>query len=114
MQNEPGNRDEALSKVLKGWHIDAPLPPRFQEHVWQRIALAEAETTRNWWQVLIRSVESVFVRPALAVSYVAVLLFVGLAAGYRHADQKTARAESQWRTLYVQSVDPYQMPRNQE
>lgn len=114
MQNEPGNRDEALSKALKEWRTDASLPPRFQEQVWQRIALAESKTTRNWWQVLIGRAESMFVRPALAVSYVAILLFLGLATGYWHADQKTARAESHWRTLYVQSVDPYQMPRNQE
>lgn len=114
MQNEPGNRDEALSKALKEWRTDASLPLRFQEQVWQRIALAESKTTRNWWQVLIGRAESVFVRPALAVSYVAILLFLGLATGYWHAGQKTARAESKWRTLYVQSVDPYQMPRNQK
>ena len=114
MQNQFGNRDEALSKALKEWRAEASLPPRFQEQVWQRIALAESKTSHNWWQILIGRVESVFVRPALAVSYVAILLFLGLATGYWHADQKTARAESHWRTLYIQSVDPYQMPRHQE
>jgi hypothetical protein len=57
-------------------------------------------------------VESTFNRPALAVSYVALLLFVGLTTGYLRVQDKTAQAEARWRTAYVQSVDPYQVPRN--
>ena len=39
--NEQDPNDLALSRVLKSWNTDAPLPPGFQEHVWQRISLAE-------------------------------------------------------------------------
>jgi len=47
----------------------------------------------------------------LAASYVAILLVTGVGAGYWHAEDKTAQAQSELRTRYVQTVDPYQMPR---
>ena len=108
--NRPSEKDEALSKLLKTWKPEAQLPPRFQEAVWNRIACADTPrlTLR---QALTLWVETTFSRPALAVSYVAVLLFAGLGAGYWHGEGKTARAASESRARYVQSVDPYQMPR---
>ena len=88
------------------------LPPRFQERVWRRIETAEANAKLPFWHAITRWVETTFARPSLAVSYVAVLLFVGLTAGYLQAQDKSARAQAQLRTAYVQSVDPYQAPRN--
>lgn len=105
-------KDEALSKLLRAWKSDAPLPPRFQEAVWGRIARAETAPTSSLWQVVTAWVEQTLSRPPLAVSYVAVLLFAGLGAGYWHAEGRTAQDASEWRTRYVQAVDPYQMPRN--
>jgi len=64
------------------------------------------------WRALAGWVESTFMRPALAVCYVAVLLSVGLTTGYLQAKDKSAQAEARWRAAYVQSVDPYQVPRN--
>lgn len=104
------NEDDAkLSELLREWKVEVTLPPRFQDGVWRRI---ERTATRpNLWHALTHWVESTFNRPALAVSYVAVLLFVGLTSGYLRVQDQTAQAEARWRTAYVQSVDPYQVPR---
>lgn len=110
--NQNTENDHPLRKVLREWVVDTALPPHFQEQVWQRIARAEATAKPNFLQAFTHWVETTFSRPALAVSYVAALLFVGLTTGYLQAQDKSAQAESQWRTLYVQSVDPYQAPRN--
>ena len=110
MQDET-QKDKALSKLLHTWKPDAQLPPRFQESVWHRIAAAETRRPALW-QTLAAWIETSLSRPALAVSYVAVLLFAGLGAGYWHAEGRTAQAQSEWRTRYVQTVDPYRMPRN--
>jgi hypothetical protein len=111
-ENRPSEKDEALSSLLQTWKPEAQLPPRFQEAVWNRIACAEAARTPALWQAVLRWVEQTLSRPALAVSYVAVLLFAGLGAGYWHAEGKTTQAAAEMRTRYVQAVDPYQMPRN--
>ena len=99
--------DARLSRRLRGWKVDAALPPRFQEQVWQRIARDEARVKPGGWTALGRWMESVFTRPSLAISYVAVLMGVGVSAGYWRAEVTTARAVNGWRTQYVQSIDPY-------
>jgi hypothetical protein len=109
--NQKPENDERLRAVLHEWKVDVSLPPRFQEQVWRRISRTEAQAGPSLRQLFARWVEATFSRPALAVSYVTVLLFVGLTTGYVRAQDKSAQAESQWRTLYVQSVDPYQAPR---
>ena len=40
--NLPEN-DRGLSEELRRWTVTTPLPPRFREGVWQRIASAETE-----------------------------------------------------------------------
>lgn len=104
--------DEPLRQLLREWVVDITLPPRFQEQVWRRIAHREEEAKPSLREAFVHWLETTFNRPALAVSYVAVLLIAGLTTGYMQAQDKSARAESQWRSLYVQSVDPYQAPRN--
>jgi len=102
--------DESLRHLLGEWKVDATLPPRFQERVWQRI---EREAVRpNPWRAFTHWVEATFNRPVLAVSYVALLIFAGLATGYLQVRDTSARAETRWRAAYVQSIDPYQVPRN--
>ena len=110
-ENRPSEKDEALSKLLQTWKPEAQLPFCFQEAVWRRIECAETARTPSLLQTLAIWVERTFSRPALAASYVAILLVTGVGAGYWHAEGKTAKAESEWRTRYVQTVDPYQMPR---
>jgi hypothetical protein len=48
------------------------------------------------------------VRPALAVSYLAVLLLTGLGAGYWQARTESVRASEELGARYVQLMDPYQ------
>lgn len=110
-EDHPIEKDEALSKLLKTWKPEAQLPPRFQEAVWRRIESAEAARPPSLLQTITIWIERTLARPALAVSYVTVLLLTGVGVGYWHAEDKTAHAESELRTRYVQTVDPYQMPR---
>lgn len=108
----PSENDQQLSELLQEWKPKTSLPPRFQEHVWKQIDRAEVQRPQSSLAVLAHWIDNAFRRPALACVYVAVLLFVGLGTGYWQAQDKTARAELKMRALYVQSVDPYQAPRN--
>lgn len=109
--NQKPESDEQLSKLLHEWRPTASLPPRFQEAVWRRIDRAETTAKPSFWHGLTRWAEATFRRPALAVSYVAVLLVFGLSAGYLQARDASSRTLAQMRTAYVQSIDPYQAPR---
>lgn len=99
--------DDALRAVLKQWRVEAPLPPRFEEGVWRRIARAEAHTlaqpVRRWlarWVVW-------FSRPAIATGWAALLLVAGVAAGSWHAREITTRWDRELAQRYVVSVNPY-------
>ncbi len=109
--NRPLEKDEALSKLLRTWKPEAQLPPRFQEAVWNRIACSDTVRAPSLLQTLNLWIERALSRPALAASYIAVLLLTGVGAGYWHGEGKSAQARSEWRARYVQTVDPYQMPR---
>lgn len=104
--------NSGLGKLLQEWTLGAPLPAHFQEQVWRRVALAEAGPWLALGEVFVRWLEGLFSRPALAVCYVVVLLFAGATTGYVQAQHTSMRAGAHWRALYVQSVDPYQVPRN--
>ncbi len=99
--------EEALNKVLQQWTVDAPLPPRFQEQVWQRIAKSKAPTKPAPWTGLGRLIEVVLPRPRFAYAYLAILLVTGVAAGSVAAQIKTNRLDSELSMRYVQSIDPY-------
>src|SRR6266540_4758291 len=112
--NEPGNQDEALRKVLKEWRTDAALPPGFQEAVWRRIERAEpapTPTAPSVWAVIAHWIGTALPRPALATAYVAVLLAVGVTAGWAQARQETSRVKGELGERYVRVLDPYQTPR---
>ena len=99
--------DQNLDKVLQEWRVSAPVPPRFQEQVWQRIE--RAETRDSTWVTFLRQISAALSRPALAVSYVALLLFLGLAAGYWQAQASNAHADQVLSSRYVQLIDPYEV-----
>ena len=109
--NEPGNHDEALRKLLREWRTDAPLPPRFQEAVWRRIERAQAPTGPSVWDVVANWIGTMLPRPALAVSYVAILLTIGMTVGWTQARQDTARVKGELGERYIRTLDPYQAPR---
>ena len=106
------NRGETLHKLLHTWKVEAKLPPRFQDAVWNRIAASEREAKKpSSLQRLTTWIEAVFSSPALAASYVAILLFAGVGTGYWQASGRATQTNSELRVRYLQSVDPYQMPR---
>lgn len=105
---------EPLRKALREWRVTAPLPPRFQERVWQKIQQTGASgtpaETPTVWALFQAWLEAALPRPAVATAYLGVLLLAGVAAGRWQARQTTARLESELGARYVQSVDPYQRP----
>ena len=105
--NKTPDDDKALRKVLGEWRVDAPLPPRFQERVWQRIAKTETRPEPAAKVGLWRLIEAVLPRPRFAYAYLAVLLVSGVTAGSWAAQIKTSRLDSELSMRYVQSIDPY-------
>ncbi len=104
LQN-PNPEDAALSKVLSEWQMTEPLPPRFQEEVWRRIE--KADTVVPVWKLLLQRVSAGLSRPAVAASYVSLLLLLGLATGYWHARETRADVDQQMSLRYVQMVAAY-------
>lgn len=106
------NRGETLHKLLHTWKVEAKLPPRFQDAVWNRIATTEREAKGPSSQRRLTTwIEAVFSTPTLAASYVAILLLAGVGTGYWQAAGRATQRNSELRVRYIQSVDPYQMPR---
>ena len=109
--NEPRIHDEALRKVLKEWRTDASLPPRFQEGVWRRIERAQTPTALSVWAIIAHWIGTVLPRPALAATYLATLLAIGVTVGWAQGHQQTARVKDELSERYVRMLDPYLAPR---
>lgn len=105
--NQETNSDERLRALLKTWTVEATPAPRFQEHVWQRIARS-SRPEPSGFEILFSWLENITRQPALAFAYLAILLVIGLGAGFVQAQKVQAQARSQFEAMYVQSVDPYQ------
>jgi len=104
--NDPTNREAMLQRALCVWEIKDPLPPRFEEQVWQRIARAETQAPALW-ALLSSWISRALARPRLAASYVAVLLLMGLLAGYWQAQMEKNRTMESLSSRYVGLIDPY-------
>ena len=104
------HHDEPLCKVLRGWRIDAALPPRFQEDVWHRIERGPGSTPTSLRAIIAHWIGSLLPRPALAVSYVTVLVAVGVTAGWAQSHHETARVKDDLGQRYVRVLDPYLAP----
>ncbi len=104
------NDDRDLHEVLGAWKVDTALPPGFQDGVWRRITRQEAQRGVTPWALVVVWINRTLARPAVAVSYVAVLLLAGLLAGYWQARVETEREIQALGTRYVQMLDPYQRP----
>ena len=103
--------DERLRSALRECQVNTPLPPRFQEQVWRRIARAETEDKGATWSGSLRWLDRVLARPALAGACLVMLLTVGSGAGYWQVSHEAAQLDQVLALRYVQAVDPYQTPR---
>lgn len=86
-----------------------PLPPRFQEQVWQRIARAESKPGTAFWSDFVQVFLRAFTRPRVAYAYLTVLMAAGVAAGILTAQAERARLETDLGQRYVQTIDPYRL-----
>src|SRR5215207_11588656 len=93
--------DPVLDQALRTWSISDRLPPRFRERVWQKIACQEAQIPASIWVQVKNWVGQTLARPSLAVSYVTLLLFTGLGAGYWQARTERAHTYEQMGSRYV-------------
>jgi hypothetical protein len=109
--NESSGDDKALRKLLKEWRMEASLPPRFQDFVWQRIERTQAPPSPSILEVIAHWFATVIPRPAFAVCYMIVLLAGGAAFGWEHARQETTHIKDNLSQRYVRALDPYQTPR---
>lgn len=107
----PSENNEPLGKLLREWRVDAALPPRFQERIWERIAKAKTRPAPGWRTLARQWLETKLPRPAFVTAYMAILLLLGVGAGYHQGQTKAAHAKSELQARYVQMVDPYQTPR---
>jgi hypothetical protein len=110
MNSNPVPEDkDPLRNVLREWVVDTPLPPRFEEQVWRRIARAEAESAAALGTRFRRWLEVVLPRPKAAFAFVAILLVLGTAAGSLTAQIRSSHMDATLSARYVQSVDPNQI-----
>jgi hypothetical protein len=107
----PDPHADRLSQILRDWKVTSPLPPGFQERVWSRIARTQQTGTPSIWTLVTHWVGTMLPRPALAASYVAILLVIGVTAGVAQGRHETTRVKDELGQRYVRMLDPYQAPR---
>lgn len=107
MKTNPPPDGNPPDKLLGHWRVQTPLPPRFQEQVWRRIADAGAVGGITPWAAWRNWLQLAFARPAVAVSCALLLALLGAGTGLWQARQKTAHLDDALGASYVQSVDPY-------
>jgi|SRR5215471_14165636 len=105
--SDQSDSDALLGKALREWQIHEPLPPRFQERVWATIEQREPQSPARLSERLLQAVGIWLARPSLAISYVSLLLLIGLLAGYWHGRADSVRESEALGTRYVQMLDPY-------
>lgn len=97
--------EERLTGALQQWTVEQPLPPRFAQQVWHKIALLE-QKPQPWWTGLLQAL----LTPKVAYAYVTILVGIGIAAGSWTAHVASDRADDQLSQRYVRAIDPYSMP----
>lgn len=100
MKENTHNEDAKLAGLLREARSSPSLPPRFQQNVWRRIESADATDASVSW---LDRLAALILRPKLAVTTMAVLLFAGILLG-THAGSQTVRQNAQAR--YLESVAP--------
>lgn len=96
-----------ISKLLNEWRVDGSLPADFNSAVWRRVENGRPLGVGAWIPGLLTDF---FAKPAVAFSYLAIALVLGLAAGQVHASRDLQSTEREAKSKYIQSVDPYSSP----
>lgn len=110
MENRPNNPDP-LSSALKSWKVKAELSPCFEQQVWARISRAKRPSFAELAAAFTAWAEYLFIRPVPAMAYLSALLLIGILGGAFEAQQQVQDLKNQAQIRYVQTVDPYQVPR---
>lgn len=99
--NHPHPDDAKLGELLRQSRVAPPLPPRFQDNVWRRIADDEAgqASAPGWLEAALAFV----LRPRFALAAVAALVVAGALIGVQDGSQ-LARHDAQAR--YLAAVAP--------
>ena len=100
---DPLPDDPRLRDLLREAHPSPPLPPRFQEGVWQRVERsARHETSRPsmGFEAWVRG----WFRPAYLAVGLAVAVLGGTWLGFRHGEARSRLGEQ---ARYIASVDPF-------
>jgi hypothetical protein len=101
------NDDLRLRKLLRESRSNEPLPPRFQDRVWQRIESAEKAASARPAFSFAGWLTALFARPAVATAWVALLLVIGVGTGYVLGGHDATRWDAQLSTHYAASINPY-------
>lgn len=109
--NQDRDNDAGLHGLLQAWKVQEGLPPRFEERVWQRLAREPSVGPKALWLAAVQWLSGALARPSLAVSYLAVLLAAGIAAGYWHGRADNAHMTDQLGSRYVRLMDAYETAR---
>ena len=99
--------DPHLPDLLKEWKIEKKLPHGFQSAVWRRIQEVQARSEETPWDSLLGFLERHLVKPYLAWSFVALLLFSGSLAGHWRTNLERDRKNQTLAQSYLRAVDPY-------
>ena len=103
--------DSELREKLAAWRIEARLPRDFQQRVWKRIAVREAENSGFSWLTGLERI-SIFGQgvsvPRLALTAVVVGLIIGTTTGLVEASRWNSVTWNRLEAKYVQSIDPFQ------
>lgn len=99
------NADELA--LLRQWEVKEPLPPRFNEQVWRRIARLQAQGTQTSWNRFFNWLSLTLARPALATGYLTVLLVLGAAGGYWRAQVENSRVSEHLGARYVELMQSF-------
>lgn len=113
MNQRPDNSDAELSKALKHWRVENPLPPGFQQSVWQNIDRQATASAHHSVLDLLRAwITGGVSRPRMAASYLAALLLIGITVGWTQGQRDSSRVQNELAERYVRSLDPYLAPRS--
>ena len=99
--------DQELSAALSRWKVDSPLPPNLRENVWRRIAEIEASRWKplNQWKAWL---QMAFGRRPFILSYVSVLVMLGLLAGLWHGRSLERQVQTLLAERYFDEIASHQ------